>query len=173
MTVNQIAPKTGSGGTHLGDCLIGSWDCNFSCFIFIKYRSNSVFVPNSYLQSSWQLSLELINYKVKLTCCLLFLKHFIFFTFADPDDTEFENGFGMWYNSNNDKLNWQRHQGYTKTVETGPNADHTLGKFVLSTIICENILSWFLPCFTYNYCLLLLFIVLFAISCTKQKHLII
>ena len=26
-------------------------------------------------------------------------------------------------------LNWQRHSGYTQTLNTGPSSDHTLGKY--------------------------------------------
>lgn len=85
--------------------------------------------------------------KSKADLMFIIFKTFIFLAFGDDDDTEFEDGFGMWYNSNNDKLNWQRHQGFTKTVETGPNADHTLGKFLLAIIICKKYSQLFLALF--------------------------
>lgn len=50
------------------------------------------------------------------------------FLITDFDDTDFESGMGMWTNEYGDTLDWQRHQGYTKTSETGPNTDHTNGK---------------------------------------------
>lgn len=43
------------------------------------------------------------------------------------DDTDFESNLGMWTNAYDDKLNWQRHSGYTQTLNTGPSSDHTLG----------------------------------------------
>lgn len=49
--------------------------------------------------------------------------------FTEFDDTDFESNLGMWTNAYDDKLNWQRHSGYTQTLNTGPSSDHTLGKY--------------------------------------------
>lgn len=45
----------------------------------------------------------------------------------DFDDTDFETGLGMWTNDYRGKLRWQRHSGYTQTMNTGPDNDHTKG----------------------------------------------
>jgi len=44
------------------------------------------------------------------------------------DDTDFESSIGMWANEySDDILNWEIHQGFTSTANTGPDSDHTLG----------------------------------------------
>ena len=52
----------------------------------------------------------------------------MFYLLKDFDDTDFETGLGMWTNDYSGKLSWQRHSGYTQTMDTGPENDHTKGK---------------------------------------------
>lgn len=53
------------------------------------------------------------------------------------DDTDFENGQGMWVNVQGDDFDWTRNQGYTQTKDTGPMEDHTSGngKYIIVIII--------------------------------------
>ena len=53
---------------------------------------------------------------------------FVFF-FPEKDDVDFENSrLGMWGNSNTDNLNWNFNRGFTSTIHTGPDKDHTNGQ---------------------------------------------
>ena len=40
-------------------------------------------------------------------------------------DTNFEDGWGMWEQGSNDDFDWERRQGPTPTLRTGPRVDHT------------------------------------------------
>ena len=43
------------------------------------------------------------------------------------DDTDFDSkALGMWRNVG--QIQWRRNKYFTKTVDTGPNRDHTTGK---------------------------------------------
>ncbi|XP_027060312.1 uncharacterized protein LOC113686839 isoform X1 [Pocillopora damicornis] len=47
----------------------------------------------------------------------------------EKDDVDFENSrLGMWGNSNTDNLNWNFNRGFTSTIHTGPDKDHTNGQ---------------------------------------------
>ena len=53
---------------------------------------------------------------------------FVFF-FPEKDDVDFENSrLGMWGNSKTDNLNWNFNRGFTSTIHTGPDKDHTNGQ---------------------------------------------
>ena len=43
------------------------------------------------------------------------------------DSCDFESGLCTWTQETNDRLDWLEHSGPTISLETGPNADHTLG----------------------------------------------
>ena len=40
-------------------------------------------------------------------------------------DTNFEDDWGMWEQGTKDDFDWERRQGETPTLRTGPNGDHT------------------------------------------------
>ena len=43
------------------------------------------------------------------------------------DDTDFDSKIlGMWKNAG--QIQWRRNKYFTKTMDTGPNGDHTTGK---------------------------------------------
>ena len=83
-----------------------------------------------------------ISISISHTCPRIFVKlMFVFIAHAwtkstlfsyiltDNDDADFENfRLGMWTNSHTDNLNWQFHKYFTKTMNTGPDRDHTSGK---------------------------------------------
>ena len=46
---------------------------------------------------------------------------------VEPDDTNFENGWGMWTQGTNDDFDWELRSGGTPTLRTGPDHDHTTG----------------------------------------------
>jgi len=55
----------------------------------------------------------------------------LYFLLLGFDDTDFESSMGMWANEYmDDILNWEFHQGFTSTANTGPDSDHTLGNTI-------------------------------------------
>ncbi|KAK3744277.1 hypothetical protein QZH41_007993 [Actinostola sp. cb2023] len=50
------------------------------------------------------------------------------YSFYDRDDTDFEGGIGVWFNTKGDDFDWSMRKGFTQTMLTGPMKDHTSGK---------------------------------------------
>ena len=46
---------------------------------------------------------------------------------SEPDDTNFEDEWGMWKQGTNDDFDWELRSGGTPTLRTGPDHDHTTG----------------------------------------------
>lgn len=45
----------------------------------------------------------------------------------EPDDTNFEDGWGIWEQGTSDDFDWELRTGGTPTLRTGPKKDHTTG----------------------------------------------
>ena len=56
----------------------------------------------------------------------LSLSLYLLLTITGYKDTDFETGMGMWKNIG--QIQWLRHKGPTKTINTGPFRDHTTNK---------------------------------------------
>ena len=46
---------------------------------------------------------------------------------AEPFDTNFEEGWGIWEQGTTDDFDWELRTGGTPTLRTGPKRDHTTG----------------------------------------------